>query len=199
MDLGVTKVTIQSAGPVFLGSKLAGAAKTFFSTFFIVIVALGIIFYVFVANPKALPFAHMNRELFQFARFENAGGDDEVALAIDEPELKDSAAAYDETTPSKAFDNPMYGTTGIANQSVDFDSKNSKREMTHVNPMYSELLRREGTTKGKEEMTEEQEEEMEKEEEEDNKEDSDDTIDEESGEEKESAQDEGVFDQILFN
>lgn len=138
---GVTGVTVYMAGEAKYLSTWGSVLGTIFGTFIAALIAMGIIYFAFVAYRQdwwVLP-----AETFLFARFENAPSESEEALESRVEVLPGGPQKPDKPSPSQpppaAFDNPMYGNTKIEERKA-IPRAEPGEQVTHENPVYSELL-----------------------------------------------------------
>ncbi|GFG29772.1 hypothetical protein Cfor_03339 [Coptotermes formosanus] len=141
--LGVANVDVYAAGEVISLSTWGSVLGTVFGTLTATLIAMGLIYFVFVIyrqNGWGL-----RAEPFLFARFENAPSEcEEVAESRVEVEVlpggtQQAVKSSTSHPTASAFDNPMYGNTEIAERTVLPPAEPSEH-VTHENPVYSELL-----------------------------------------------------------
>ncbi|PNF23689.1 hypothetical protein B7P43_G02472 [Cryptotermes secundus] len=138
---GVTRVTVYTAGEAKYLSTWGSVLGTIFGTFIAAIIAMGIIYFAFIAHRQN--WWVLQAEPFLFARFENAPSESEEALESRVEVLPGGSQQPDKSCssqpPPAAFDNPMYGNTKVEERKV-LPRAEPGEHVTHENPVYSELL-----------------------------------------------------------
>ncbi|XP_068085344.1 uncharacterized protein [Anabrus simplex] len=134
INLGVVKLELFMAGSAMQADALSRQIGLVFGTLMATILVLGGIFLVFVVFRDRLPIGALDKQAFVFARFENVDTESEAVEVVARPAAPRYDEEYEEESMSKSFDNPMYG-------------KSKAATVTHENPVYSELKRREDQPK----------------------------------------------------
>ncbi|KAJ9587094.1 hypothetical protein L9F63_028334 [Diploptera punctata] len=142
---------IHKAGHAIAASTWGSLIVIVFSTFVVVVMAMGFIYFFFVGYHQtgwALP-----NQSFVFARFENVPSESEEATESRVQVLSGDVRELESPSPDSplaaAFDNPMFGNTKMEERK-SLPPAQPGGQVTHENPVYSELKRREEQQKEEE-------------------------------------------------
>ncbi|PSN48330.1 hypothetical protein C0J52_03412 [Blattella germanica] len=150
---GVRALMVHAAGELLAPSTLASVLGVVLGTLLAAILALGVIYFVFIGYHQTG--WRFPEQAFVFARFENAPSEGEEAvetrvevLSREPQQPKPPSTSMPQSLSASAFDNPMFGKT-----KVEQSKALPTARVTHENPVYSELSRREEQEKDEPPLT----------------------------------------------